>query len=254
LKLFTPEFPKGRPIGGGGGGAVPPPAAVPPIRGGGGIAFPIGGGWGVNQQTVLLPLSRGEKEAKKLKELKGKLAVQTRTAPQALITVNNILKAAGKTVKGDKGGSIKVIEAEKDGDGNFKVTFELERPAGVIGGGMMGGGFGFGGGGVAPPPVAPPPVKGGAVRQVRVQIGGGVKGGPAIGIGGANWIGISLVDAKGKAFQLAGIGDRGANKGKAQTLIFKPVQGQGDPAKLVFTGQRTVNVDVPFSFKDVKLP
>src|SRR5262249_40315305 len=77
---------------------------------------------------------------------------------------------------------------------------------------------------------------------------------PGIAIGLPNWMGISLVDAKGKPFQLTSIGQRGANQGKAQTLIFKPAQGQGEPAKLIFTGQRTVTVDIPFKFKDVKLP
>src|SRR5262249_41139869 len=137
LTPYVPNINKGRPAFGGGGGgggaaggALPPARALPPV---GGIAMPWGG-WG-NQQTVFMQLNLGKKEAKKIKEFKGKLAVQSRTAPEAMITVDKILKAAGKTVKGAKGGSIKVIEAEKDGDGNYKITFELERPDGVIGGG-----------------------------------------------------------------------------------------------------------------------
>jgi hypothetical protein len=39
-----------------------------------------------------------------------------------------------------------------------------------------------------------------------------------------------------------------------QTLTFRALQGQEEPAKLVYTGQRKIHLDVPFAFKDVKLP
>jgi hypothetical protein len=212
-------------------------------------------GWGMNQQMAVLQLKLGEKEAKKIKEFKCKLTVSSQSAPQALITVDNILKAAGKTVKGAKGGSIKVIEADKDEDGNYKVRFELERPAGV----NTGMGYGFGGGGIrigipGGGPVRVPGGKGGFQIQVQVgQAGGGIAVAPG---GGAfpNFTGITLVDAKGNSLPLVGMSANAGQGQKEMTLLFKPTKGQGKPAKLVFTGQRSVSVDVPVTFKNVKLP
>jgi hypothetical protein len=240
LTVFQPEVPRGGPVRFGN--------PVPAIAPAGGRMAPMPLWRGNNQQTTYLQLNLGEKEAKKIKVFKGKLAVQTQTAPAALITVDNILKAAGKTVKGAKGGSIKVLEAAKDEDGNYKVRFELERPAGVSGGVSYGG---FGGGVVPAPRPAPPPAKGGNF-QVQIQIGGGGRAG--IGWASPGMGGLSLVDAKGKPFLLVGATAQAGQGVKEQTLIFKPNKGQGEPAKFIFTGQRSVTVDIPFSFKDVKLP
>jgi hypothetical protein len=260
LKIFTPQVPRGGPVGGAIPGGLPAPAAQPlPAAGaaGGMRAMPVmpGMGWG-NQQVSFMQLQLGEKEAKKLKEFKCKLPVRTTSAPEALITVDNILKAAGKTIKGAKGGSIKVIEADKDDDGNYKIRFELDRPQGVMGG--FGYGFGGGGFGIGVPGGGPIRIQRGNGVQIQIQVGGpagGAVGGKVIG-GGAfpNYTGLSLVDAKGKALQLTGMSAKAGQGEKEMTLTFKPVAGQGKPAKFIFTGQRSISVDVPVSFKNVKLP
>jgi hypothetical protein len=38
------------------------------------------------------------------------------------------------------------------------------------------------------------------------------------------------------------------------TLVFRPHAGQGEPDRLLLTGQRTVTFPVPFNFKDISLP
>jgi hypothetical protein len=252
LKLGTPG-----PIGGGIGGRpapgirpLPPVQALPP-GGGGGMPM-IGFANAPYQRTVYVQLQLGEKKAKKLKEFKGVVAGFVTTEAKPLITVPNILKAAGKTFKGDLGGEIKVVKVDKQEGGNYKITCRMKYPPdagfgmGWAGGGRMlppqRGGFGFGGGapgGQAPPPPAPP--------------GGGIGPGrpPAMPIFGG---GLSLVDAKGKAFLLVASMVRGAKGYVEQTLTFKPFQGQGNPAKLVFTGSRRIPLKLAFTFKDVKLP
>ncbi len=46
------------------------------------------------------------------------------------------------------------------------------------------------------------------------------------------------------------------NNGIAQAvhLTFQPREGQADPARLVYTGRRTVMVEIPFVLRDVPLP
>jgi hypothetical protein len=221
--------------------------AAPAVRGAvgrGGIAAPAIARWGVPgtsyKHSVQLQLKLGEKQAKGLKQVKGSVTVETLTPPEALITVDNVLKAVGNTVKGAKGGSLKVIEIKKDNNGNYHFRFELDRPQGVNGGMNPFGGIGAmpGGGGIQ-------------IQQIQIQI----RGNAAVAMPAffQNGSGIALLDAKGKAYQMVGMSGRLGNGAADQTLIFRAGNGQGDPAKLVFTGQRKVALDVPFSFKDVQL-
>ncbi|HMC65893.1 MAG TPA: hypothetical protein VKI65_13220, partial [Gemmataceae bacterium] len=74
----------------------------------------------------------------------------------------------------------------------------------------------------------------------------------------ANFNGLSLLDEKGQGYQLVGVNSQGRANGKTivyeYTLTYKLAKGQGDPAKLIFSGQRLVTVDIPFTLKDVPLP
>ena len=63
-----------------------------------------------------------------------------------------------------------------------------------------------------------------------------------------------LVDAKGKAFQVVGTSTQGVNGAFQYTLTFRAAKGQGEPARLVYTGRRKATLDFPFTLKDVKLP
>src|SRR5262249_620447 len=51
-------------------------------------------------------LKPGSKPSKMLKELRGVVAAQVTTPAEPLIMVDNVLQSTGRTVKGDKGGSI----------------------------------------------------------------------------------------------------------------------------------------------------
>ena len=64
----------------------------------------------VNTRQTAVRLKPGNKPSKMLKEVRGIVAAQVQTPSEPLISVDNILRAAGRSVKGDKGGSIKVLK------------------------------------------------------------------------------------------------------------------------------------------------
>ena len=72
--------------------------------------------------------------------------------------------------------------------------------------------------------------------------------------------GLSLVDAKGRRFEvgqaqqeLTQFGPQGWTY--AITVAFRTTaEGAGEPARLVFTGSRPTMIEVPFTLKDVPLP
>jgi hypothetical protein len=184
-------------------------------------------------QYTPIRLKKGEKASKSIKELTGTIAAEVLAEPKTLISTDDVLKSAGKTFKGDEGGSIKIVSVDKDEKANVvKVIFEFEQPAGFTPpiNGLPGG---IGGGPVpvplpapnpAPVPLPPAAAPGGKIQilpappngalqavqaqagqagqgqvvQVQVQ-GGGVAiapiGRPG-GFGNAN--GLKLVDDKGK--------------------------------------------------------
>ena len=172
-------------------------------------------------------LKKGDKAAKSVKEMKGVVTASVITAPEAMITVDNILKAAGETVKHDDGGYVKVLEVTKDNDGTIKLKVEVEQPPAL--------------GNVYP--VLPP--------------GGGLKRGglrpyqPAGGLGM-----LVLMDDKGTAIpsQISAVSQE-VNDGLLKitySLTCKPGEKQ-TAAKLVLNGSRTLTVEAPFTLKDVPL-
>jgi len=77
-------------------------------------------------------------------------------------------------------------------------------------------------------------------------VGGGAPGMP------------SLLDAKGRAYQLTQVPSRSLRVVNGRftqdmTLVFRANAGQGEPASLVVNGQRSVTVSVPFRLRDVPL-
>ena len=70
---------------------------------------------------------------------------------------------------------------------------------------------------------------------------------------------MTLQDAKGKAFQVMSTQSKGSFDGKVftqeYTMVFRPQPGgQGEADRLVYSGQRNVTVQIPFAFKNVRLP
>jgi hypothetical protein len=116
---------------------------------------------------TIIPLKKGEKPSKKLEELSGTLTIQMLDAPEALITVDDVLKAGGTATKGKAGGQLKVVQVTKTDNGQVKVQVQLDVPPDVT----PAGNEGFSGGMMtmpafrikaalpAVPPPPPPPVE-----------------------------------------------------------------------------------------------
>ena len=213
---------------------------MPPQPGNGPIALPARVRMPFIGMTRQFPirLKLGEKAAKSLKELKGSFTASALMPTEPLVTMDNILKAAGKTAKGANGGAIHVKAIDKMDNGDYQLQISMEN--------IPGGNNPFGGIGVG-------------FQQIQVQIGGGgnvvING---IAPGGNNNL-PTLVDAKGQGYQLVNVPQRGLqiNNGVMRqdiTLVFRPQGGQGAPARLILNGQRTANFQVPFSFTNVPLP
>jgi hypothetical protein len=207
---------------------------------------------GVRQ--VALRLKVGEKQAKAITTLNGQLTVQG-ISPEAepVIAIDDVLKSAGKTVKGQSGGMIQVMAIDKLDNGDYKVTIRFENPPQLIPG---------------VPGVMPAPVGGGGfmpaagVAQVQVQVQGQpaqVVGGPPSS-GKQNAYGLPvLVDAKGKVLELVQIPQRGGRvvDGKYVqeiTMVFRTANGATEPARIVLFGHRMITAQVPFQFENVRLP
>lgn len=200
-----------------------------------GSSYAVAGATGIRQLPVRFKL---EKEpSKQLKEVKGRITAQVRTAPQVLLAVNGILKAAGKKADGPDGLSVKVAQANKLANGGVTVKVQMEMPnqAGVNFWNARGRVF--------------------VRRQVLVN-GNLVVQSEVIDGGNA---GLALLDSKGASFRLVStqqdaMNFNGTNLQQDLTLTFQPQQGQTEPAQLVYKGPRTVIIDVPFALKNVPLP
>jgi hypothetical protein len=266
--------------------ARPAPGAIPaPPRA---AVFIPAIGWGSGgTQFVPVRLKKGAKPAKTLKELKGVITAQVLTAERPFITVEDVAKKAGKTVKGRSGGSIKILEVTKGDKDQVTVRIEMQQPEGVIPA-MAPGGWGAVGMPVpafrlappvavpvappppppaprpakprgallaveaAPPPATPPPPPPAAPPRgiaVRVAVGG-----PAF-IGGQH--GLTLQDEKGNHLPCKVQQQwRGAGPGAPVKVEYVLVYwAQKDvAARLVYSGRRTVTIEVPFTLKDVAVP
>ena len=272
LTKFVQSIPGGGGFGGAGGAG-----GVVIVMPGGGIAMPGFPGMGANtwsnddvNHTFQLLLNKGEKASKKLKILSGTLNAVFLDKAKPFIVADNVMKAAGKTFKGSKGGSITISKVQTAKDGTIRIDFECDKPADVVSEQRKANGINPVGPAMPPimirpgvrllpapalPPVpAPAPAPGGAVMAV-----------PAIAVwnGGMAFAsdGLALHDAKGKVLP-AEIRIRAERMGRgigagsifSWQAVYKPRKGQpAEPAKLVFTGRASIEIAVPFKLENIDL-
>src|SRR5262249_60775414 len=75
-----------------------------------------------------LQFKKDKKETKSFKELTGTVEASVLTDAEAMITADNVMKLAGKSAKGKKGGEIAVSKVTKEKDGTIVIEFSLEVP------------------------------------------------------------------------------------------------------------------------------
>jgi hypothetical protein len=183
------------------------------------------------QQRVPLYFNAGDKRSKALKELSGSVTAQVMGPREPLITLNNVLKAAGESVKDKNGATMRLIAIEKTGGGDYKAqVFMEDRTAqNGIGGIVIN--------------------NNGAVRIRKPLILGGVMESQGLP---------DLVDAQGNKYIIHNTPSRRLNinngiSTQEITIIYSPQNGQGEPERLVLYGSRPITVTVPFSFENIPL-
>ena len=192
----------------------------------------VGQGSASHHLPVRLKLDKDS--AKKLRELRGTISAQVQTPPEPLMKVDDVVKAVGQAVNGPDGHALKVLEAERRPDGELKLRVEVQTPSPA---GMRGMVF----------------VRG--ARFLRVNNGQMVIMDSA---GSSTPKGLAVQDAAGKNLPVTRMETRTSQRGnelvQEYQLSCKGPANATEPARLVYTGQRTTVIQVPFTLTDVPLP
>ncbi len=185
--------------------------------------------------NIPISLIVDSKSVKTLGELSGTLSVRVRTPPEALVTIDDITKAVGKTSKSVDGHEVKVTECKREDDGLFKVKVEVKAPQ-----------------------VADP-------QDEMIRMGGRGRGlrvmqmdttNLQLNKGDPNAVPFKLVNDKGQPLDLVtGTLDVMGNNAASRifTLVYKPGANDSGPCRFEYVGRREVVIDVPFALKDVPL-
>jgi hypothetical protein len=194
------------------------------------------------QRDLTLEFTPGPKPAKMLKELVGSYTTQMIAPAEDLGTLTNVPKAAGQSVEGKDGGTLKLNAIDKLANGDYQLGITLDTPIDprMFGGMVMRNGM---------VQIQQIQVQ---MRQIQMQMGAGV---PAE----LNKSGLPhVLDAKGNKLTAIRLISQSTNFGNGRnaqdmTIIFHRPDGVDVPDRLVYHGTRSVNVTVPFAFHDVPL-
>jgi hypothetical protein len=178
------------------------------------------------QRTVAVRVKLGDKGAKSLKEVTGKLSVQALDVPEVLVKVDRVLAAAGQSYMGKDGHAIHVQAVEKQDDGSYRIRLAVENPN-------------------IQDPFATRNIR---FRNVNFNNGLGINNGTPVPMP-------KMVDAEGREFQPEILGqgtNLNTNNQVVQNaiLVYRPT---AEPAQLLLHGQRVVLFSVPFTLKNVPI-
>jgi hypothetical protein len=184
-------------------------------------------------------LAAGARPSKVLTELTGTIGAEVLDEAEAILTADNLDRAAGKTFTSKYGGALKVISVDKDKDGKLTLRYSLEFPKGIVPEQSANS--------PRPPatPAPPGPAAGGFGRVPRAPVANT-----------STTQGVSLRDDKDRTLPVQTNVDFAKLRAGTMewTMEYTPQKGHGTPSKLVFTGRRSVTINIPFTLKDIKLP
>lgn len=204
-----------------GAGALPPPVAAARMVAGGGMGRVVGfTDLETRSRVIAVRLKQGAKASTALQELSGTVTARVLTEAKALLVVDDVLKSAGKPVKGAEAGSVHVRAVQNEGNGRHTIRMELELP-------------------------------GGAANSVAHRSDRIVLGHRAVG---AAQYELSLADANGNLLPPAGVRLTAGAKGVELVVTTLSRPGQGAPLKLTIGERKSVSVELPFTLKNVPLP
>jgi RNA polymerase sigma factor (sigma-70 family) len=202
-------------------GAGAPAGPAPPLGGAvAAFAGPVTLDMNSPSRLAAVRLDKGVKAATSLKELSGTVTARVLGEARALLTVANVLKAAGKTVKGTEGGSIHVLNVTSQQDGRYGLRLKADLPGATAAASTGGDRFILG----------------------------------ARGTAGIGQYELTLVDGAGNPFPPAGLQMSAGARGIELFLSYRSRPGQGEPVKLVLGERKSVSVELPFTLRNVPLP
>jgi hypothetical protein len=183
---------------------------------------------------VPVSLRSGQRSSKTLRQLEGVVTGRVLTPPQILLTVDSVLKADAKTVYRVDATTIQILEVKVQPNNTIMLRVKIDQPS--------------------PNDMA----------QFGVRIRGRMQpfimmnqfDGSFPGNGPPQ---VALLDADGKPLRLMqnnymNSSDNGLVMSSEMQFVFQQAKGQKDAAKLTLTGRRAIDLDVPFSLKNVPLP
>lgn len=180
-------------------------------------------------RRVPVRLRPASKPGARLKELRGTLALQVKTPPETLLTVDQLLRSAGRGVTGRDGSAVKVTDIRRE-DGKLRLQVEVAVPSSD-------------------------PVLGGVPARIVLSTRGLWSGWAEPPGRGAQ--GLSLFDAAGRMLPVEvreGRGAAGAGSAREYVLTCPVGPNQEEPERLVLAVPRSVTVEVPFVLRDIPLP
>jgi hypothetical protein len=177
-------------------------------------------------RLAALRFEPGAKPPKSLKELTGTLLARVQSAPEILVTIPDVHKAAGKKYAGPQGTWVHVHEVRREGE---DVTLRFE---------------------VAPPPQDLSDGAGTNEPILNVMINGKRLGEPDALLSSTNF---ELLDAKGRALQATRAVYTGKHTATAQEYELTYQAGDAAALRLVYRDRRSALIEVPFTLKDVPL-
>lgn len=183
------------------------------------------------QGSVKLKAASGA--AKVIRELQGTVIAEIDAPSGPLVTVDNVFQAEGKSFAGLDGSRVKVMEARREAEGDYRLKLEVQLPASASPLGALPGNVVFVNRGPVPAQ--------GTINLTAME---------------ANQKGLSLLDDQGRALPLStGYYVRPNQPGAPLTysLIYQRRKDQGEPSKFVFSGRRGVLIEMPFTLRDVPL-
>jgi hypothetical protein len=175
--------------------------------------------------------------------MRGVVTAEVQTPPEPRLTVENILQAGGKTIRGSHGEALKLLQISQQADGTCQIHLDFEDPSST-----------------GDPLLVVGPGRRGALvmraRQMGVNgLGNGPGAVPSSRFGTSTW---SLLDRSGQPLSLVGRQDNffwvGNGLRYETTLTYAARKGQASPDQLVYSGPRTLQIDIPFTLHDVPLP
>jgi hypothetical protein len=179
-------------------------------------------------RDIPVRLKSGDKPTGVLREVRGVVAALVQTQEQPLITVDNILKSAGRTCLGDEGESLRLMEVDRKPEGDVNLRLELADASSANAFWAM---------------------RGGVMRPGRFRRGLVVMD----NLPPANLI---LQDSAGKTLPLRSREEATAFTGNtlARVIALGFHAGLSEPSKLIYSGRRTIIIEIPFTLKNVPLP